>query len=437
MKTKNDPLIELVRKMVAENPKIGRVAIAAKLGIKPNGTLRRVVELVKAGKPVERDVKLTQAEPTESREFAGNTAELSTLKYGIRTLDQLLAYMQVDLTVWEVERHVINKWEVGGKPGDKNNLVANTDTGFAVEPLFQVKAWLRRKVEEVRAKNLFADMLAEFKKQAPTVKQSIRPKASGAPCLFEVDIFDPHFGKLCWGKESGRDYDLKIAAVEYGRAVEGLIARAAGHRIERILYPIGNDFFHTDQGNATTAGTEQDCDGRWQKSFVAGRVAVLQSIMRLREIAPVDILMIPGNHDTQKVFYLGEVLSGYLSKTSGVAVNNSPNLRKYYRYGANLIGLTHGNNEKHSDLPLIMATETGADWSATKFREFHIGHHHKLKTISFLPSQEYNSIRVRTLSSLTPPDAWHKKMGYEGLRAANAFIWDKRDGCVAALSFNA
>ena len=37
------------------------------------------------------------------------------LKLTIHTLDQLLEYCQVDLTIWEVERFVVNKWEVGAK----------------------------------------------------------------------------------------------------------------------------------------------------------------------------------------------------------------------------------------------------------------------------------------------------------------------------------
>ncbi len=29
--------------------------------------------------------------------------------------------------------------------------------------------------------------------------------------MLEVDITDLHFGRLTWGKESGEDYDVKIA----------------------------------------------------------------------------------------------------------------------------------------------------------------------------------------------------------------------------------
>jgi len=69
-------------------------------------------------------------------EEAANTREVSTKHPRIKTLDQLLEAAQVDLDTWEVERYVINKWEVGAK---------DSMDEIKIHPLFQVKAWLRRK----------------------------------------------------------------------------------------------------------------------------------------------------------------------------------------------------------------------------------------------------------------------------------------------------
>lgn len=72
----------------------------------------------------------------------------------IITLDQFLEAFKVDLDVWVVERWVPNKWEVGRK-GITKDLVwqygvldgFSRDTGqINVEPLFQIKVWLIRKV---------------------------------------------------------------------------------------------------------------------------------------------------------------------------------------------------------------------------------------------------------------------------------------------------
>ena len=56
----------------------------------------------------------------------------------ITTLEGLIKFCKIDLNEWTIDRHVINKWEVGVNGGD----------GIEVSPLFQVKAWLSKKHPE-------------------------------------------------------------------------------------------------------------------------------------------------------------------------------------------------------------------------------------------------------------------------------------------------
>ncbi len=70
----------------------------------------------------------------------GNYAEVESGRgRRIKTLEALIDECGIDLEVWKVERHVINKWEVGAK-----DLVGN----IVVQPLYQVKAWLSKKVPD-------------------------------------------------------------------------------------------------------------------------------------------------------------------------------------------------------------------------------------------------------------------------------------------------
>ena len=55
----------------------------------------------------------------------------------IRTLEELIQVCEIDLDTWEIERHVINKWEVGVKHKVTSQVI--------VSPLYQVKAWMIRK----------------------------------------------------------------------------------------------------------------------------------------------------------------------------------------------------------------------------------------------------------------------------------------------------
>ena len=62
----------------------------------------------------------------------------------VKTLDDLLKICNVDLEYWEVERHIINKWEVAAK--DNVGELRHS-------PLYQVKAWLKAGImEELQTK---------------------------------------------------------------------------------------------------------------------------------------------------------------------------------------------------------------------------------------------------------------------------------------------
>ena len=52
------------------------------------------------------------------------------------TIEKLLEIYNIDLEVWEIEKKVVNTWEVGAK--DPNGVIVTT-------PLFQVKLWLKKK----------------------------------------------------------------------------------------------------------------------------------------------------------------------------------------------------------------------------------------------------------------------------------------------------
>ena len=99
-----------------------------------------------------------------------------------------------------------------------------------------------------------------------------------------------------------------------------------------------------------------------------------------------------------------------------------------------LIGLTHGNQEKHSSLPVIMATERPHDWAASTVREWHVGHLHKARRVDYVGLDTHDGVPVRTLRSLSAVDAWHFRKGYVGTeRAAEAYLYS-RDSYVGSIN---
>jgi len=342
----------------------------------------------------------------------------------IRTLDELLAAADVDLLDWEVERFTVNKWDVTMKGPDALPMVASN---------WQVKANL------IPNTKLTALSIAEIASQlAPLIAKGgygFKPKqAEGKHYLLELDLFDAHLGKLCDPLESGEEYNLEIAARIFSEAVDALVARAAGFPIERVLLPIGNDFFNSDSLiGATTKGTPQHESSRWQRTFATGCALVTDVVNRLRRKGwAVDVVIVQGNHDFQTAFFLGKVLEAAFTDVAGVTVNNGHKSRKYYQYHDCSLLLAHGDEEKEADLPNLFAVEQPRLWADTLFREIRLGHRHRKLETKYRSATEYKGVVVRYIRSLSATDAWHYRKGFVGsMRGAEAFIWGRGEGVIA------
>ena len=158
---------------------------------------------------------------------------------------------------------------------------------------------------------------------------------------------------------------------------------------------------------------------------------MVAAIDMLRTVAPVDVIVILGNHDKQRSFYLGEVLEAQYHNCPDVVVDNTARARKYYKYGHALIGYTHGSEEPIQNLPMVMASEMKSVWDVVKSAEWHLGDKHHKKEIKWLATEEMLGVVVRFMRSLTSTDAWHDSKAYIGNpHAGEAFIWDKNEGVV-------
>jgi hypothetical protein len=334
----------------------------------------------------------------------------------ITTLEELVEFFKVDTERWQVNNFRINKWESASV---KNGIV----------PLYQVRATLGRNLERE------AELAAESYRQAledlrdgpidyppvPSYRHISGPAIDDA-CLLEVAAFDPHIGMYGWAQEVGEDYDSSIAVRSYTSSVE------------RILYVVGNDLSHVDglgeqqKGGATTAGTQQDF-----------------GIDQARTIAPVDVLIIPGNHDEQTSYKVGEVLAAWYRKDPAVRVFYDPDSddnrmwprrRQYYQYGQNALMFTHGMEykRKRDPLPLLFATECPpVVWASTTHREVHTGHSHIRMSGRYQPEADVTETRAiitRSLPGLTPEDSWHYNQGYKHAKAATGLVFRRSGGLV-------
>ena len=304
--------------------------------------------------------------------------------------------------------------------------------GIAEDDVKSVKFWqiikgdnrfsVVTKGEDNIMKEVKEDILNSLIKYSPKVEKNY--EAVVDPVVYEVSLPDIHYGKL-----DGQTLDE--AEEVYMNTVKDLMHKASGLSIDRILLPIGNDGMNSEgYSKATTKGTSQHDSAGWQETFVGYCNLMVRAINLLTQTAPVDVIVIQGNHDYERMFYSGEFLRAFFLNDERVTVDNNYNSRKYYEYGTNMIMFTHGDKEKPANMPLIMATEEPMMFSRTTHREVHCGHVHKEMV------NEYRGIKVRFIPSICGNDEWHKMMGYEAKRTGQAHIWNKIRGYEGYLQTN-
>ncbi len=272
------------------------------------------------------------------------------------------------------------------------------------------------------------DLLNSLKKHSPKY-QNVKRKKIKDGHLLVIDPADIHIGKLCTAFESGSDYNSQIAVARVLDGVEGILQKSNGFNIDKINFIGGNDILHIDTPQRkTTSGTPQDTDGMWYSNFLIAKKLYVDILEKLIKIADVHFTFNPSNHDYTNGFFLADVVKTHFRNCKNITFDTSISHRKYFVYGSNLIGTTHGDGAKQRDLPLIMANES-KDWSITKHRYIYTHHvHHK-------NSKDYHGVTVESLRSPSGTDSWHHRNGYTLVpKAVEGFIHHKEHGQVARLT---
>ena len=366
-----------------------------------------------------RRAKQTDATPREQIRFddLGETAEAtSTDSARITTLEQLLAAGKVDARVWKTKRWTLNKWDMGAKQDDGS---------IATQELFQVKAYLERRQDE-SAVDVLADLLAQIRAASPVVPAPKRATWAAGSFLLVPGIADVHFGK----RSADGAWTLEHAVADFHATVDALIARvtALGIQVERVMFPVGNDALHVDSlSGATTKGTLVETSISPKQAAQAALDAYIYAIERLADLAPVDAVVIPGNHDALSGYTLGLAVWARFHNDKRVTVDKSDAPRKYYQHGQTLIGMAHGDSIKAAMLPTLMATEAKDKWSACSHYEWLLGHFHRAMTM-YQPITSDKGVTVRVLPALCPADTWHTMRGFLADRAAEALLYHREHG---------
>lgn len=386
--------------------------------------------------------KLTEK---QSVEYGDDYIKVVAASRRIRSVDDAVREFGIDLNEWEIRPPVKIKttegyrkdrtvnWKV--RDGKVESGDVNDSGKMLVVPLYHVEIYFVRKTQEIQTKNIVDELVKDAKKHAPKYPK-IKYKKQKDGMLFELEMPDFQLGRLVMADEAGEssspDEYIKMA----NNAVDELLSYTASFPISRIVFPLGNDYYNSNSAeNMTAHGTPQRDDVRWQRTYRLGRKFAVGLIDRLSAIAPVDVLVIPGNHDEERIFYLGDALELFYSKNPNVTVDNSAKKRKYYAWEKCLLGLTHGYFEKIDSLAALMPYEAAEHWGGSVAREFHLGDKHHKKDMQTKTEEMPNGVVVRLLRSLAPPSVWEFDKGFVGsLKAIEGFLWHPERGVKVQLT---
>lgn len=274
---------------------------------------------------------------------------------------------------------------------------------------------------------LLNDFRELLKDKATKVKPIKMPKAERDYAVV-VSPTDLHYGKHGWKDEVGEEYDLNIARQRLLEGTQDLIHRLAD-RPEKIILATGSDWFHVDnEGGSTTKGTMQDMAASPAQILMDGCKLAREHIDMLREVSPVEVVFMRGNHDRHSALALMMYLDAAYENCEDVTVIADPKLRQYITYGNNLLGFTHGDGVRGNDLPSLMAVEMREQWGKTETHLWFHGHLHHQSMV------ETAGVQIFQLPSLAGHDRWHYSKGFTRAKAGiKAHLIDKSVGVIGSL----
>lgn len=242
----------------------------------------------------------------------------------------------------------------------------------------------------------------------------------------EISIADYHLAK----RTVDGDNSPSVRALRYVTMAQSLIEKVSSiYNINNVVLPISNDFFHTDNyQHQTTNGTPQDTIMDYSEEYELGFAVLVDTINMLRKYASnVTVILVQGNHDRTKSFYLAHALDVFFRDELDVEFIREHSVIKGLTLGNTFIGWHHGNC-KLEDLPLLFATHPkySHQFGDAIYREVHTGdkHHYMAK--------EIKGVRIQQMPSLSGTDRWHLDNNFvHSVRAALALVYDLNLGKIA------
>lgn len=389
-------------------------------------TIRKSSNTIFGGYFVSEYLKWKSEKSSNAEPVINYRSESSINRDGTFTSDKLIAITEDDLknsnSLLKAHGFDTRDWELVSARNNIWNVYSKQD---GVKELYSSKIVVkpRSNISLSEISDFYKELICSY---TPPIVKKYPGTQDGS--LVELPIFDLHLGKFSSSEDVGSGYNSKVARDSFNYVVDRVVERLRGQIIEKIIFPIGNDFFNYDSvAGTTTAGTMQDSDRKHQRLFKDGVLLLIDGISKLSAelMAPIEVFCVPGNHDFMSSYHATMSLWCYFNNNDNVTVDLGTSPRKYVEFGNCLIGFSHGDKESKR-IHSVMQVEAREAWGRTKYHEIHLGHLHSEQQ---LPVKEEGGVIIRHIPSITGTDTWHHESGYVGaIRKCPCFIWDKEYG---------
>lgn len=276
----------------------------------------------------------------------------------------------------------VNEWELISARSNIWNAYSKQD---GIQTLYSSRI-------TVKPRNTITfDKLIEQIKSIKPASLDLPPVTDTNNRMLEIPLFDQHFG---------------ISDYEYYKPTQSAIAaKLQQTNWAEVLFVIGQDMLHNDSFRGQTSSGTQiekvDLTKAWRDAMQFYSPLIELS---LKQAKRVKIIYSKGNHDESMSWAFVQTLKAMYPQ---VDYDDSFEERKCHVFGANFIGITHGDKGR-KNLHNIFPVEFPLEWSRAKNREIHIGHYH------IEDAKDQFGTVVRTLATKNKTDQWHKDNGFVG-----------------------
>lgn len=251
---------------------------------------------------------------------------------------------------------------------------------------------------------------------------------AGQPYEVIVPLADLHMGRYGRDGNGQATYSRGGAKSRLIGVTQESIARLTlrGRPESVTLVMLGDGLDVDTAGGTTTKGTPQVTDGDAELALRDWFELCRAWVDAWRAVAPVTILVIPGNHDRLISAALRAGLVGWFRGVDDVRVESSLDHRQYIVCGDALFLFLHGDMGGPRDWAEIMAREVPSAWGACPHRYVCYGHFHFAHT-----SVGKSGVEHILCPSLSGQSIWEASKGFPADPKTLLLIVGARGGVTA------